>query len=964
MEEKRPLHVHFADFVIDEAEARLERSAQTVELAPRAFQVLCELIRRAGQLVTKDVLLDAVWGHRHINEAALKNIVSQLRNALGDDARESVYIQTVSRRGYRFIAPIAQVAPVPVSAVPASGARSVPAPAPMAGDLIVGRQVLLARVQEAAMAACQGHRQVVFLVGEAGIGKSTLVERIVRQAHMAVAFGQCIEHYGEVEPYMPVLEALNNLCRMPEGTAVLPLLRRVAPSWLMQLPWFLTDAERVELQREVAGATQDRMLREFGEFVDRLAAEHPLLLVLEDLHWSDHATVLLLDYLARRRSSSSLLVLGTLRPTELILKEHPLAMVRHELRLRRLCLDLELEYLSESELAAYLAARVGRTPPEDFVRQLHAKTSGLPLFVAAVVDDLLTSGRLAPSEGNWQVPAQESAVPRGIADVVETQLARLSAEQQRLLGAASVGGLDFSHLALAAVLDMDGEVVHVHLQDAAARLPWLSDSGVAAQADGQLAAGYRFTHAIYRQVVYARLQPLQRLQWHRGWADMLSKTHAANLPDIAAELALHFERGEAPLEAAAQLAVVSARAMTFGAPRDALHAARHGLALAAGRLEPARELELRVGEAVALTRMVVITAPEVRAAFERALALGPLDGPAWQSALHGAWWAAYSRGDLGAARSFAAQMQALAESRDDAALRQAGLIASGMIQMLSGEFVSARRNLGRALELSAKVAAEQPPTCFVLDPVVEATEGLALVCWIGGEPRLARQLAAQAVALAAANRHPLSEVTALYAASILHALAGEFGTVHSLTERLYSITDEHELPARRGGFAWLHGQALVAFERADAGLGEMRDAALAAQELGMRTGLCGFHYHYAVACRQAGRDTEAAESVEAGLTLSAELGDTMLLSALLLMRAQAALQEGERVLASSTLEQAITTARRQGAVLFELQALAFAEAQGLPGGDRSRKAALLDLYRDDPSPLIEALRATATTGAD
>lgn len=961
MENKKLLHARFGEFVIDEAQARLAHGARNVELAPRAFQVLCELLRRAGQLVPKDALLDAVWGHRHINEAALKNIVSQLRQALGDDARESMYIQTVPRRGYRFIASVTDAGTAPRAA---ALAPAPPLDATIEGEQpIVGRDTVLGRLQQALAAARAGQRQVLFLVGEAGIGKSTLVERVVSQTDLAVAYGQCIEHYGEAEPYMPVLEAVNNLCREDASGAVVALMRSVAPTWLLQLPWFVRDEDRREMQRVGGGTTQDRMLREFGELVDRLTAERPLLMVLEDLHWSDHATVQLLDYLARRRSTCALMLLGTFRPTELIFKDHPLAALRQELRLRRLSLDIDLEYLSEAELGDYLAARVGYPAPESFVRQLHAQTSGLPLFVAAVVDELIASGQMGePSDEakRWQFPDAQQAVPRSIAAVIETQLNRLTPEQQRALGAASVGGLEFMHLTLSAVLGLDAQTMHAQLEDAAARLPWLQAHGTASLDDGRLAARYRFTHAIYRQVLYERLPALQRLQWHREWAAVIADMHATALPEVAAELALHFERGDASVEAAAQLAIVAARAMACGAPSDALQAARHALALAKGRMAPALELELRVAEAVALTRLAVITAPEVVSAFERALALGALDSPAWQRALQGAWWVAYSSAELGRARALAAEMLDLAARRSDAALRLAGLNATGMVQMLTGEIDAARLSLGEAVDIYAKLSAELPPTSFVLDPGVEATEGLAMVCWIAGEPRRARQLAEQAVSLAAANRNPLSEVTALYSASIMHALAGEFDAVRGLTERIYDLVDDHALPEKRSGFGWLHGQALVACERSDEGLVEMLAAAEAAQELGIRTGLCGFHYHYALACRLAGREAETAASIDAGLALTAELGETMLLAPMLLMRAEALLTRGASEQAKASLQQAITTARSQGAALFELQALATAQAYGLGLAEPHRLSRLLELYRDDPSPLIAEIRARAT----
>jgi DNA-binding winged helix-turn-helix (wHTH) protein/tetratricopeptide (TPR) repeat protein len=953
MEESEPLHARFGSFVIDEAQARLERDGQAVEVAPRAFQVLCELVRRAGQLVTKDTLLDAVWGHRHINEAALKNLVSQLRQALGDDARESVFIQTVSRRGYRFIAPVDQPVAVHSRSVEAFAPAAVAAP-----TRLIGRSDAVNRLRAALAAARAGQRQLVFVVGEAGIGKSTLVERFVAESGVTAAHGQCIEHHGGAEPYMPVLEALNGLCREDGGGAFVELMRRVAPSWLLQMPWLARDEDRRELQREVAGATQERMLREFGELVDRATANRPLLLVIEDLHWSDHATVQLLDYLARRRGPGALMILGTLRATELILKDHPLAALRQELRLRRLCQDIDLEFLSEVELGELLVERLGEPVSEAFVRRLHEHTSGLPLFVVAVLDELIASGKLARSNGHWSLPDEELAVPRSIAAVIERQLGRLAPGQQRALGAASVGGIEFLHLTLAAVLQLEPDALHEQLEQAMAQLPWLRSKGTAALDDGRLAARYGFAHAIYRQVLYERLPALQRLQWHRQWAAALTATHApSKRSELAAELALHFERGDSPVEAAAQLVLVAARALDCGAPHEALLAARQGLQLADGRLDPALELDLRVQEAVALTRLEVITAPAVTTAFERARALGPQDSPAWQRALQGCWWVHFARAEFPQTRALAEDMLDLAARREDATLRLAGLNAMGITQMLTGDFEGARGSLEEALAIYARVSAELPLTSFVQDPGVEAAEGLALVYWIVGQPARARQLAEHAVALAAANRHPLSEATALYAASIMHALAGEFETVHALTERLYAVILDHALPERRSGFAWLHGQALVALQRVDEGLGEMEDAARTARELGMRSGLVGFYYHHAVACRLAGREAEAGTSINAGLAMTDEVGETMLHSPLLLLRSESELAGGDVDRARASLQQAVEIARSQGAALFELQALDRARRQDWPMAGGERFHPLLALYEADPSPVIADIRS-------
>lgn len=151
--------------------------------------------------------------------------------------------------------------------------------------------------------ASQGRRQVIFLTGEPGIGKTAVLEAfaadIADDPQVRIVWGQCVEHYGAGEAYMPVLEALGQLCKGTDGSRIAALLRQRAPTWLVQMPWLLSPADRVALQHELSGATRERMLREFVEALDAVTAEVLLVLVFEDLHWSDHSTLDLLAVLAR-----------------------------------------------------------------------------------------------------------------------------------------------------------------------------------------------------------------------------------------------------------------------------------------------------------------------------------------------------------------------------------------------------------------------------------------------------------------------------------------------------------------------------------------------------------------------------------------------------------------------------------------------------------------------------------------
>ena len=180
---------------------------------------------------------------------------------------------------------------------------------------------------------------MVFVTGEAGIGKTTLVDAFLAQIRdrddVRITSGQCVEQYGPGEAYMPLLEATTRLCRGPGGERRIEGLKRYAPSWLVQLPGLLDPEDRTLLQQRVQGAKRERMLREMAEAAELFTTARALVLVLEDLHWSDVSTLDWLSYMARRREPAKLLILGTYRPADVLAGNHPLHGVVQELQARR-----------------------------------------------------------------------------------------------------------------------------------------------------------------------------------------------------------------------------------------------------------------------------------------------------------------------------------------------------------------------------------------------------------------------------------------------------------------------------------------------------------------------------------------------------------------------------------------------------------------------------------------------------
>ncbi|HJT90263.1 MAG TPA: AAA family ATPase, partial [Bryobacteraceae bacterium] len=224
------------------------------------------LVGQAGRLVTQEQILQAVWPETFVQPDVLRKYILEIRRVLEDPPRNPRYIETVSRRGYRFIAPVREEAPA------APDPEEIPA-------RLVGRAVALSELDDALGGVLQGRSQVVFVSGEAGIGKTTLVDtfqqRWARDGRIQIARGQCVEGFGGKEAYYPVLEALGRFMRAPSGEFLRQTLAAQAPTWLIQFPSLVRPEQRELLRREILGATGERMVREFCEALESVTAEHP-----------------------------------------------------------------------------------------------------------------------------------------------------------------------------------------------------------------------------------------------------------------------------------------------------------------------------------------------------------------------------------------------------------------------------------------------------------------------------------------------------------------------------------------------------------------------------------------------------------------------------------------------------------------------------------------------------------------
>jgi len=565
----------FPPFRLDLDSERLWKNGEELKLRRKPFAILRHLVQHRDRLVTHAEIVEAVWGKIAMSESLLRTHVRDLRQGLGEGV-----IETVVGRGYRFLPEVAHVdgrlGPNQRAEAPETFAKPV-----------VGRESELETLRGALRSARDRRRTTVFVTGEGGVGKTTLVDYFLQQASaqgaLLVGRGACIEQYGSGQVFLPVLDAIGALCRGRSGDRVLDVFARHAPTWLVQMPNLVRPDRFEDLQRRAIGATPTRTLRELVEALETLSSDAAVVLVLDDLHWTDPSTAELLAILASRREPACLLVLGTYRPAE-VTRTDPVARVAGQLIAHQRAQEIALEGFTTEALDGYLTQRFGghRFPPE-LARTLAQTTGGLPLFVTTFVDDLEAQGLIVARDGGWDltIPVDQVAArrPDGVRRLINTQIDRLGAPEQRVIEAAAVAGTTFTAGAVAHALDADVDSVDSACESLATGRKLLQYVGAETWPDGTIQSRYVFGHSLFQHAAVSRSTSATVRAWHRKIGERLEAGYPHRAEEVSAELAKHFDRGQVPANAARHYFAAGERA-----------ARRYGLHEAIAHYERARAL--------------------------------------------------------------------------------------------------------------------------------------------------------------------------------------------------------------------------------------------------------------------------------------------------------------------------------------------------------------------------------------
>jgi len=788
-----------------------------------------------------------------------------------------------------------------------------------------------------------GTARFVFVSGEAGLGKSMLVRRFLAGLAGrvdAIAVGQCVERYGPAEPYLPLFTALTELCRGAEGAFWRDTLWRLAPSWLAQLPGLVEDDDWEMLERRTRTTTPGRMLRELSESFEHGALHAPLVLCVEDLQWSDAATLEALEYLSRRERLGRVLVLATCRPGDDASSE-ALTRFRREACARGWATELRLEPLNAEATFDLCRARAQPAPVDvALARAVFERSKGNPLFAGHIIDQVLASSEAVSAE---QV---SGLVPEGLAAIIQNQLGRLEPEARRLLGLASVAGVDFLAAPLAVASERELLATEQLLARLASANQFLERAGSVTFANGNVSGRYRFRHALYRDAICHALSEAERCEYHGRLALGLRQAYGDQTSEVAGQLALHCEAAGDKERAVVYMLEAGIIANQRAAFVDSVKLLGRALGYLAElpRTPTLAQHELSVRTAM-VPGLLVTAGYGSRELEEHCLSAvkgGALHDPKRLPIVHALRNIYFVRADYAAASEWADRVLDSVLASSERTYLTAALKMTGDSRIFCGEPGRGVKRLDEAI--AAYDVARDAGQAFVLgtDTRVSSLAYSALGQWLRGRLGDALARSDRALVLAEQIGHPHTLGLAYVLASAVQLRFGEVAAVREHGEALLELSRGYGLPAFS---AW----ANIRIEQADAYAGDrgaldrlehwMAVRASTGEALAQSLLLC----ELAEAALGVGDLARAQRAIDAGLEFGERTGETSFEPELLRLRGELACREGARD---------VSDARRIATGLFRA-ALARAKELGARGLSLRIALSLARVAPDEGTEVVE-----------
>jgi predicted ATPase len=672
---------------------------------------------------------------------------------------------------------------------------------PTDGSSLVGRKPEWAIVMAAWDRVTAGGSQLVVIAGEAGIGKSRLAAELCDWAgRRGIGSARTRAYAAEGRlSFAPIADWL----RSPLLASVLPRLdigslsevARLLPELLAQRPDLPRPSARIEdWQRQ---AFFQALARAF------LAADQPLLLVLDDLQWCDADTLEWLHFLFRFDRRARILVAGTVRPDE-IDPGHPAAVLVAAARDDGQLTEIALGPLGPGETSSLAGQVFGRALRPEQARQIHLETEGNPLFVVETVRAgmLDTDGRRLPPK---------------VQAVIAARLAQLTEPARDLASLAATVGRAFT-LEVIRESGSDDEDRLVSGMDELIRRQIVREQG-----DG----AYDFTHDRIREVAYAAATEARRRLLHRRVADALERVHATDLDGVEAQIAAHCASAGLTDRAAVSYRRAAEVAQRIGANLEAIGLLQRGLSVLMTRPpshdRDSAELGIQAALGVSLVATEGYGAPAVEAVYSRARHLCQVLGrPPTPPILRALAMSALAQARIDESHTLGDHLLSLAERDDDPVLRVEAHFVIAVSLLCAGAAMPARGELEASLAHYDRARSATHIGLYGQDPAVVCLIRLSLDLWLLGEPAASAERRDESLAMAEALGHPFTHAYALTWDAILHSHRGEAELAQRQADAAIALSRDLRMPFWQSIATIVRGWAVAEQGAADRGIAEMR----------------------------------------------------------------------------------------------------------------------------------------------
>lgn len=794
----------------------------------------------------------------------------------------------------------------------------------MSETAFVGREAELGRLHALLEEILAGSGRSCFVAGEAGSGKTALTREFIRQAlerheNVVVAVGRCNAQTGMGQPYLPFMEILSLLtgedpkasaaASVPESNAArLETLARGTAKVLIEFAPDIVGAlipgsslvakigksiakesgilakleksEQPERAEPVAELDAQKIFKQYTDLLANVSKEKPIILVLDDMHWADSASISLFSHLCMKLRESNVLLLGTYRPNDLALgrgdDRHPLVPVLNESKRVFGDIFIDMDVIEQQGRRQFVAALIDAEPNllgEEFRNGLFSHTNGHPLFTVELLQSLKENGNLArDSEGRWVQNGELdwAVLPPRVEGVIEERIGRLEEKMREILVTGSIEGQSFTAQVVAHLHEMTEREILKYLSQELEKRHRLVKEGNTEKIGKNWLSKFSFSHALFQQYLYNELSERQKMILHGDIAELLEEFYKDKLDSVQLQLARHYEMAGEAAKAAACLVRAGRQDIRISAYEEARIQLLRALALIEEEPEDEQrdrlELDIQLSLSAVYKAKLGWDSPEVKKACYRARELGGRLNLQSQLApiIFGLWASHLVQLELRDALSMAEEYRQLAESMGDRNMQLHAHVALGNTYYWLGRVEESYASMAEAYRLYS------PQHDYIMefgqDPRIFALMFMGFCAWLLGRPGEARERQKEMMAVAEGLSHHFSMVIALYASATLDYHLQDLASMKLHTERLVQLSREHHFPLYHGlGMVYLGWCAAMEGE-AEAGIRQMTE--------GFEQWICKYggkvtHSLYCVmmaeALRRAGQWEEGLAVVDKGL---------------------------------------------------------------------------------------------------